>query len=169
VELLNAEAWREVASGIPQSSEWVVAVGFEEKIATVVWQRTTLLEELRSSPVQDVTDVPDPAGLWAAITELQIRPESRYIRKASMLPSRIAEELSRATPSLLHAHALNGIVWRHDSDTADGSVVRRCPIDAKKSLSVWGAMPPAWDLMRHLKRTLDPDNVFNPGRLFGDL
>ena len=38
-----------------------------------------------------------------------------------------------------------------------------------ESLPVWGEQPDAWELMRHVKKTLDPDNVFNPGRLFGDV
>ena len=90
----------------------------------------------------------------------------------------------------VHAHALNGVVIgvvenghytaeaaelllnRHLSDKAASVlgtlIVRRCPTEWKKSLPVWGKQPPAWELMRHVKKTLDPDNVFNPGRLFGD-
>ena len=47
-------------------------------------------------------------------------------------------------------------------------VMRRCPTEWKKKLRVWGR-PVDRELMRTVKKTLDPDNVFNPGRLFGDL
>jgi glycolate oxidase FAD binding subunit len=51
----------------------------------------------------------------------------------------------------------------------DGSTVRRGPPLTKTSAPRPGAVGPEWELMRHVKQTLDPDNVFNPGRLFGDL
>ncbi len=169
VELLNAAAWR--TSGVsPQLSDpWVFAVGYEEKAATVAWQRATLLDELKSAPVRNVTEVSDGSGLWSAITGLQLHHESRYIRKTSVLPSKVAEELAKSPTGLVHAHALSGVVWHHGEGPSDGAIIRRCPNEAKKTLSVWGKPTPDWELMRHVKKTLDPDNVFNPGRLFGDL
>ena len=89
-----------------------------------------------------------------------------------------------------HAHALSGVVHgaahnfgltlEHASAVLNkltaiateggGNVtLPRCPTEWKKTLPVWGRRPDAWDLMRHVKRTLDPKGVFNPGRLFGDL
>jgi len=88
---------------------------------------------------------------------------------------------------VIHAHALNGIIHGHAStgeslhqviqllagptaDVGSNLVVRRCPTAwKKKSLPVWGRPGSDRDLMRHVKRTLDPQNVFNPGRLFGDV
>ena len=79
VELMNSEAWRAAGVNPPVDSGWVITVGFEEKSATVKWQFATLFEELKSAPVRDITEVPDPAALWAPIAALQIRPESRLI------------------------------------------------------------------------------------------
>jgi glycolate oxidase FAD binding subunit len=119
--------------------------------------------------------------------------ESRFGFRATVRPSDTAAFCTAAKslrPDLhLHAEGLNGIVSGHV--TADlkrddavvvldeftrlasgggGSVVvRRCPAAWKKSLPVWGRPTPAWELMRQVKTALDPDNVFNPGRLFGDL
>ncbi|HSQ57211.1 MAG TPA: FAD-linked oxidase C-terminal domain-containing protein, partial [Gemmata sp.] len=169
VELLNSSAWQ-AAGGEPSvTSGWIIAVGFEEKSATVAWQRQTLLDELRSAPVQNVTDAMDAAGLWSRLTGLQVRPESRYIWKASVLPSKLVEEVRRLAAATTHAHALNGVIWIHREAPVDTAVIRRCPVEAKKSLSVWGKPTPAWELMRTVKQTLDPDDVFNPGRLFGDV
>jgi glycolate oxidase FAD binding subunit len=168
VEVLNVEAWHAAGLGKAFAPSWVVAVGFEEKAATVAWQRETLLAELKGGPAQDVTEFPDAAGLWAAITALQLRPASTVVGKASVPPSRTAGLLATAT-GLVHAHGLNGVVWTHGEQPPEGAVLRRCPVGEKKSRAVWGKPSPAWDLMRHVKRTLDPDNVFNPGRLFGDL
>jgi glycolate oxidase FAD binding subunit len=126
--------------------------------------------------VRDITEIPNVSHLWAAITALQTRPESRFIGKASVSPSKLAafvQELSsRGTGIHIHAHALNGIVWLHstkDPIPGENHTLRRCPPEHKKSLSLWGKPAGDWELMRHIKKTLDPDNVFNPGRLFGDL
>ena len=55
------------------------------------------------------------------------------------------------------------VVWAHATEPLPGEVwsPRR---------GNWPT-PPRGDftLMRELKRTLDPNNVFNPGRLFGDI
>ena len=48
---------------------------------------------------------------------------------------------------------------------ADGRyVVRRCPPAWKKEVRVWGRESGDRALMRHVKATLDPKNLFNPGR-----
>jgi glycolate oxidase FAD binding subunit len=91
-------------------------------------------------------------------------------------PSKVAECVQKlATTSqdaLIHAHGLNGIIWFHPPEGSfpvDSYTIRRCPAEEKKSLPVWGKPSVDWELMRHVKKTLDPDNVFNPGRLFADV
>jgi glycolate oxidase FAD binding subunit len=177
VEVLNARA-RESLPVLPASSTagaWTVAVGFEEKATTVRWQAGTLLDELKALPVQAVQELPEAAPVWAAITRLQLGPSSRYIAKSSVLPSKVADELRKLSAHgpdvIIHAHGLDGIVWCHLRERIDlpGAVFPRAPVEEKKNLPVWGQPPAGWELMRHIKRTLDPDNVMNPGRLFGDL
>lgn len=169
VEVLNAEAWKAAGLSPAVGAEWVVAVGFEEKAATVAWQRETVLGELKTAPVTDVAEVADASSLWASITGLQLRTESPCIRKMSVLPSKTAEALTKLPAGMVHAHGLTGVLWYHGDTAVDGSTVRRCPPHGKKSIPVWGKPSPDWELMRHVKKSLDPDNVFNPGRLFGDL
>jgi glycolate oxidase FAD binding subunit len=175
VELLNQEAVVALQSGVlrpPLASsdvQWLILVAFEEKAAAVRWQVSTLLAELKPAPVRDVTELPDASAL-DAITALQLRPESRLIGKLSVLPSKLAEAVTKLPArAAVHAHALSGVIWVHaDESLPEGAVIRRCPPERKKSLPVWGEPGPSWELMRHVKRTLDPDRVFNPGRLFGD-
>jgi len=188
VELLNAEAWRAAGLGSSISDPWVVAVGFEEKAETVKWQLATLRGELSVAPIRENADHSGAAAIWRAVARLQLRPESRYIWKASVLPSKLAE-VARSVPVHLpgpvHVSALNGIIWFHAGEgfgVGDHNrltwmeqrlavtgihhyVIRRCPTDYKKTLRVWGR-PVDRDLMRTVKQTLDPDDVFNPGRLF---
>ncbi len=189
VEAVNAAAWRAAGQSGPEAP-WVIAVGLAEKTATLSWQQATLLEELKAAPFRAVSEIADAAALWQTLTDLQIRPESRLIGKANVLPSKVAEVLGSApldASSPIHAEALNGIIWFHSPDqmaansenslvawmdrqvSANGgnSTVRRCPVEWKRSLPVWGRPSGPVELMRHVKQTLDPHDLFNPGRLFG--
>ncbi|MBN9121737.1 MAG: FAD-binding oxidoreductase, partial [Planctomycetes bacterium] len=168
VELLSSALWREIRPDLPVTDEWAVVVGFEETAAAVKWQVAALLDELKLAPVRDVMGLADTSVL-DAITALQLRPESRFIGKRSVLPSRLAGAVQDLPAPLVHAHALSGVIWQHGEAAPDGSALRRCPTEQKTSLPVWGQPPAGWELMRHVKKTLDPDNVFNPGRLFGDV
>jgi glycolate oxidase FAD binding subunit len=194
VELLNQSAWRAAGVNPPVSFDWVLAAGFAEKSATVKWQVSTLLADLKAASVRDVSEVcgPEVAALWQSLTELQVRPESPCIFKLNVPPSKVVEAVRGVTtevPYLVHAEALNGIVWAHLPEsirlgekappepevekriTAEGGnyTLRRCPVAWKRQMNVWGRPGGDRELMRHLKRTLDPGNVFNPGRLFGDV
>lgn len=144
VEALNPAAAR--AAGLPATSDWTLYVAFEEKAAAVRWQVEALLNEVQPLAVEGATETAVPLE---ALTALQ-RPGAS---KRGVLPSRTATELVASKAESVHAHALSGVIWEHGSGTANPE-------------------PPAgaaWELMRHIKRTLDPDNVFNPGRLFGDV
>ncbi|MBY0461537.1 MAG: FAD-binding oxidoreductase, partial [Gemmataceae bacterium] len=173
VELLNAAARRAAGVGPPAdpaggADVWALLVAFEEKAAAVRWQVATLLDELKSAPVAAVRELPD-TSLLDALTGLQQRPESRFIGKWAVVPSLLpAEALRLPAGAPVHAHALNGVIWAHaDEPLPPGAVVYRCPPGFPKAPT--GGRPGEWELMRHVKKTLDPDNVFNPGRLFGDI
>ena len=187
VEVLNRAAADD--AGLTGTAPWVVVAGFEEKQATLAWQVNTLLGEMGRALSAYAASVhqPDAGPLWRALTELQRRTESRYIRKAGVLPSKVAEVVTTVTaggtPYLVHGSALNGVVWFHAADEPDGPKLPwlegritaaggnytrpRCPADGKSSLRVWGRPAADRDLMRQVKRALDPADVFNPGRLFG--
>ncbi len=66
---------------------------------------------------------------------------------------------------------MNGIAWRAEYEPVDESqtyptIYLRAPKKFKTPERVFGKPTPAWELMAHIKRTLDPDDVFNPGRMF---
>ena len=191
VEVLNAPAVRAAGLTVPRG-EWAFLVGFEEKAATVDWQVSTLLGELKAAPVRDVTEARGPTTVWQTVTDFQRRPGSRLIGKLNVPPSRAAEVLRAATSSVpyyAHAEPLNGIIWLHAPDyvptgPTDPRLMAtqqaatsvggnfcwlRCPNDWKTTLAVWGQPTGDRELMRQVKRALDPKSVFNPGRLFGDL
>ncbi len=153
LELLNAAAWSELGGPAVQG-DWIFVVGFEEKAVTVDWQRATFHKDF-PTPSVEVGDI------WQKITDLQIRPASRWIGKAGVRPSQVAEFVNRIskTGTLVHSQPLNGIVWLHADEPVPSFESRRGSHRLTRS-------GPEWDLMTHLKKTLDPDNLFNPGRLF---
>ena len=181
---------------LPDADPFVLVVGFEEKAATVSWQIATLKDELKTAPIRGLLELrgPDSDSLASALIGLPNRTESRFTVKATVLPSHLAAFASTAAANhpdlILHAHAANGIAYAHlDSPeltaerasallasltpaTADANgrlTVRRCPAAWKKVLPVWGQPHADRATMRAVKLALDPKNLFNPGRLFGDL
>jgi glycolate oxidase FAD binding subunit len=77
----------------------------------------------------------------------------------------------RAIPglNLEDASAMLSSLTNLAAECGGNVIVCRCPPDWKRSLPVWGRPTADRELMRTVKRTLDPDDVFNPGRLFGNL
>lgn len=161
LDALAASRTRPVAVELARAGDsWAITVGFEEKTAAVKWQVSALLDELKSSSVRDIRESPDVSFI-AANTALQLRPESRFVGKLSVPPSKVAEAVTKLPlGAQVHAHALTGVIWVHADAPVDGA-------DPRRGRGNRPALP-GWELMRHVKRTLDPDNVFNPGRLFAD-
>lgn len=169
VDVLNATAAKAV--GLPSTLPWTFVVGFEEKAVTVATQLALLQMELALSG--DVRTGKDAAAVWSMLTDLPCRSESTFVRKVSVRPSQVAEVLASAEgkAELIHAHALSGIVWLHSTTentlAIPGTVVTRtAPAEWKTSERVWGKPASDWSLKAHIKQTLDPGNVFNPGRVW---
>ena len=61
--------------------------------------------------------------------------------------------------------------FRDKSDRVGGSyVLERMPeIWRQSGVPVWSPVLPDVEIMRAIKRTLDPGNVFNPGRIIGGI
>lgn len=168
---------------------WVVACGFEEKAATVEWQVSTLEKELAGPAVRGLKVVrgADAAGAFDRSTAAQYPRDECVTLKVNTTPSGTAGILAATvnlSGAVVHAHAGSGIIWVHlptelgvervssaiaelaKLTTANGNVtVRRCPPAWKAVLPVWGKDRGDREVMRAIKRTLDPDEVFNPGRL----
>ncbi len=48
-------------------------------------------------------------------------------------------------------------------------VVEQCPLTIKRRLDVWGPDPSGIDIMRRIKKNLDPQGILNPGRFLGGI
>jgi glycolate oxidase FAD binding subunit len=187
LDRLHATKSRPVIADIAAESNagWCVHLDFEEKRETVDWQAAALRKEiaadsiLRPSTGQQPNSSPPDAAWFIWKANIRASQTANFCNEAVKLRPTIA----------VHAHALNGIVYGHVADEmseadaarmvknlaslaadAGGNLtIRRCPPAWKKTLPVWGRASGDRELMRRIKMTLDPKNVFNPGRLFGDL
>ena len=132
---------------------------------------------------QSLTDFDSPFDQEARLLD------EIFSLKASVPPQALGELIRLALRSHedweIVAHAGNGIVRfqrQDDSSNRDvvleassevrrivaelggHSIIDQCPTEWKSDLDVWG--PPRGDfwLMKRIKESLDPDNIFNPGR-----
>ena len=188
LDRLHASESRPMAIDVTNASDrWVIACGFEEKAGTVDWQVRTLEKELSGSPARGFrVERAITTSLFDTFTAAQQPRDEHVTLKVTTTPSGVAAVLGATTAysAAIHAHAGSGIVFVHlptelgvervssaiaeltRLTTHNGNVtVRRCPPAWKAVLPVWGKDRGDRELMRTIKRTLDPDDVFNPGRL----
>jgi FAD/FMN-containing dehydrogenase len=196
IDLLNPVAARYIGPLTRTESaagSWVVAVGFEDNRDAVCWQVQQLVKELSPDflPGLEAMIGESTEPLWQALVEFQARPSAMLTFKANLRPSAVATFCQQAvavTPELaVQAHAGNGIVIGQINDltleqaralikrlhqliaTKGNLVIVSCPSAWKKSLPIWGIPRGDWSMMRKIKQTLDPGNLFNPGRFVDGL
>ena len=58
---------------------------------------------------------------------------------------------------------LREVARRHSASV----VVERCPVELKGVIDVWGDSVDGLEIMRRIKRELDPTGTLNPGRFAG--
>lgn len=172
-----------------------VFVVYEENGAAVDWQVNRLREELESAfPSLVVHRDASAEREFRILTETLLWSAYRLTFRANLLASalpRFIQAASEFAPQLatLHGQAGNGIVTGHFRESAtkpqakkvvdhlrakavaaDGNLIlTRCPDQWKHELGVWGEPRADWELMRTIKRQLDPQNLFNPGRFVGGI
>ncbi len=189
VELLNPTAIDLASTEWPRNG-WVLVIGFEDNEQAVAWQVRTIQEELANASFSEPVPVRGAAcnEVWQALIDFATKPALVFRMRAS-LPPQMVGELCRLVsaceePWQIQAHAGNGIV-RMQADAELGeekaaqhlatvlafaagqggnAVVEACPPEWKTSLPVWGNPRDDFWLMRRIKQSLDPDNLFNPGR-----
>jgi glycolate oxidase FAD binding subunit len=168
---------------------WLMLVGFEDNDDAVAWQVEQVRHELRQeglSARREWTDS-DARPLWRSLADFPLASAAPLSVKLTVLPrlvGALCDEL-RTLPGepSLQVHAGNGIVHAHLSPlkleqaqqvlkrlverATDGKgnvTIQRCPNEWKSSLPIWGAPRGDYALMREIKRKLDPNGIFNPGR-----
>jgi glycolate oxidase FAD binding subunit len=165
---------------------WRFVVGFEDRQETAFWQAQQLRSEITLLAHGGVKSTgwycTDPPRFWSAVPGAGA--EVAFL--AHVLPHSLADFCLKARPLVqeLHAYAGCDVVvgllprgldqqgaidtirrLRRIADEAQGNLVlHQCPDDWKQDVGVWGEPRGDWELMRSIKRQLDPQNLFNPGR-----
>lgn len=161
-----------------------IAVGFEDNAPAVAWQLDQIQREFPQAAMQIRQG--DVADEYVRIMTETIHTPAAWSWRASLRPSAVAAFVRDLTRwgFAWQAHALSGIVWgrathemslnqvtnelenlRRMAEAADGSViVWQCPTEWKSRLDLWGRERSDWRLMQIVKRQVDPQDLFNPGR-----
>lgn len=192
VDLLNRDAARwvglETQNALTAEAP-ILCVGFEGTQKEVDWQIECVAKELAGLLGHDSATLSGDVAtnVWQTLTDFQKPAEGTLVFQASLLPSRLTEFVDRATQEgvAVLAFAGSGIVLGRISTQAKSwedwepsiSALRRlareshgnliithCDEQWKSTLPVFGEPENSWTLMSRLKSTLDPHQIFNPGR-----
>jgi len=199
VELIDAAAATDMTDffglNLPTNG-YTLAVNFEGSISAIERQidETRLLARSQDALLGDELDGDAQENFWNAAREhtqgaltckivLQVTQVAAYLRSLAQVCQR--HDIEAATV----AHAGNGILYielrpndatprlvaaiaelRLHAQEARGSlVVERCPVDLKRSISIWGEPKRDFHMMQRLKHQFDPTGTFASGRFLGGL
>jgi glycolate oxidase FAD binding subunit len=117
----------------------------------------------------------DSAELWSAVREFVPRylsdyPQGAVLRYSSTLSGIRNVFQNHSEPCL--ARAGTGVTYvcvenASEASAAKGSVVEWSPERVKRSLELWPAPGPEFEVMKKIKSMFDPAGLLNPGRLYG--
>lgn len=190
IELLDARAADSVVmhAGLTlPSNRFVLCLAVEGTERETTWQLDTLRSELSGFEAHGIEPVAadEAERMLSALTEFQVPSDDPLCFKATLLPSKTVEFVQQAHTAgcAVQAHAGNGIVFGHLPDTVASAkaaetmlgplrqcargcggdlTVTFCDESWKPELLLAGAPTPSRELMRRLKRELDPKNLLNP-------
>jgi len=153
-----------------------LTVGLMGSAAAVAWQEQRLQEEWQAWGQSEPAEPPTPPGDEGIIVAQASVPPHQVLKCAEELHALIGPnaDLSFALGVGTLRWSMADQVdparvasWRQCVQRHGGVVVlRRFPTELAQVETIWGPPRGDWPLMRHLKRTLDPDELWNPGRSF---
>ncbi|MCS7168291.1 MAG: FAD-binding oxidoreductase [Gemmatales bacterium] len=133
VTVINKTAahWCQAAPLWPESDQYLVFIGFEEKTSSVAWQREQICRELAQVPESElVHEWTAAAGsaLWQWFADFPVLPSAKVSFRANVLPSQTSFMLQ----SCRHlgeigvvAHAGTGTIYGHWLDVTESALVEQ--------------------------------------------
>lgn len=126
-----------------------------------------------------------PSDIWDALRDFPARllGEAELMLRGQAAPARVfalAESWQDGGPVV--AYPDSGLVYSHTRDpealanrretaalVGANAVVERAPASLKSEIDVFGEIPEAFDIMKRIKKELDPRCILSPGRFVGRL
>ena len=165
--------------------DWVVMAGFAGNRAELDYQRAKIIEALGSG-----TDILEGASAEASFASLRDMdfPADGLVAQIAVKPAELAR-CARECSGEYRAHAGSGVAqvwfeeigegtaeqtvtrWREMARRAGGNLrVLRVPDTMRAEIEFFDRpLAGAFGLMKRLKQTFDPANIFNPGCFVGGL
>jgi glycolate oxidase FAD binding subunit len=183
VQRRGLSAWRIDLRRTAPAGGYVLSIGLAGTAAAVERSRREIGELARENGATPRASAAPP---WTATDPAG----ERLTGVASVLPTQVAalvEAFEREAPDALvsaepalgtvtavrfGAEGVERIAGRLRTATAalGGTLLlKRCPLELKRAVDVFGEPPPSFALMRRLKEELDPKGVLSPGRFLGRL
>lgn len=199
IELIDAGAASDMSDffGLNLPTEgYTLAVNFEGSASAIerALDETRLIARKNGALMGDDLRGKEQAQFWSAVRE---HMRGTVTCKVSILITQIAAYLATISrvcraqrlEAAVIGHAGNGILYielrpgdatprlveaiaelrRHAQEARGSLVVERCPVDLKRSISVWGEPGADFYLMQRLKQQFDARGTFVKGRFVGGL
>lgn len=170
LDLTSKTRSRPSAVQFTQAGHLVVQVGFEEKDSTRKSQLATLQNEADAAGLKRASEITDNPNSISETSLSKGDPNELFLYQIISSPSKLVGFLQQLRRHTITGQFLNGVAWMRSTEEVNLGlhqvVAYRAPPSWKTPERVFGKPTPAFELMRHIKRTLDPEDVFNPGRMF---
>jgi glycolate oxidase FAD binding subunit len=190
--VLGASMLEAVAVEWAEQALWIRLTGHPDAVRDRAGQVPALLD----ATDVEVLDGDDEQAVWQRLIAALAGEEGQTVVRAACLPSQLPEAVealadvaeAAEVSSDIGAHAMLGVMtarlsggapaahaaciarWRDRLRPLGGHAVVRRRIDGvDQAVDVWGPPPSAIDLMRRVKRELDPSNRCAPGRFVGGI
>jgi glycolate oxidase FAD binding subunit len=190
--MLGASMLEPVAVEWAEQALWIRLTGHPDAVR----DRAEQVPALLGASDVEVVDGDHEQAVWQRLVAALAGDEGQTVVRAACLPTQLPEaveglaeaaEAAEVTTDI-GAHAMLGVMtarlsdgvpaahaaciagWRDRLRPLGGhAVVRRCIADPEQAIDVWGPPPSAIELMRRVKRELDPNNRCAPGRFVGGI
>jgi len=194
IEIVSPALAKDLGVSAPDN-DCVLLVCFAGSSRAVITQTAQTLKTLRDAGLRCTTHDED-RSLWRSLSNVSSEAKHDLSWDARVKPSELSALLNEvvglerddawrstirwhagagdgrlavlARSPVYHqeaARALEG--FRQTAEDRGGSLVlRRAPVEFKRKFDAWGSFGSAGELMKRVKRQLDPQNVLSPGRFF---
>jgi glycolate oxidase subunit GlcD len=193
VELLSPALAKQIVA-VRNSADLVLLIRFTGAARAVVVETANALKLLRDENIHCATHDEDEV-LWSGVSTAATGGIQNLIWRAETRPGELVSLLDEVKALEQDEASHLGVKWqaglgdgrvrvmaqapvypresvrslermRQRAENLGGSlIIERAPVEIKNEIDSWGGFGSASELMKRIKRQLDPNNLFSPGRI----